>query len=226
MPKTSGCSRLAGLAGRWIRNCCRHVAAWVWILILVAVATGICTGQYSLDRELNRRQPPDKVLTAAGVRPGMVVGEVGAGRGRYTVEIARRVGPAGKVYANDIDATALESLRNRCRTEKLANVETIVGEVRNPRFPPGALDLAFMINTFHHLDDPVALLHNLKPSLKPGATLVIVEKDPVKSPDRPSHSTPRETVERQGQEAGFELIRVETFLALDNIYIFRVKSGP
>jgi ubiquinone/menaquinone biosynthesis C-methylase UbiE len=153
------------------------------------------------------------------------VGEVGAGWGRYTVEIARRVGPAGKVYANDIDRDALEYLRQRCRKEQLANVEIIVGQERDPRFPPGALDLAFMINTYHHLAGPVALLRQVRSALKPGATLVIVEKDPDRSPANPHHGTARKTVVRQAGEAGFELVRVETFLELDNLYIFRAAPA-
>lgn len=193
------------------------------VFLLAGLAAGVRPAAYGeLDKELNSRQPPDKVLAAAGVRPGMAVGEVGAGWGRYTVEIARRVGPAGRVYANDIDRSALGFLRERCRKENLANVDIIVGGVKDPRFPAGTLDLAFMINTYHHLDDPVALLRNVRPALKPGGTLVIVEKDPERSPGNPHHGTTRNTLVRQAGEAGFELVRVETFLELDNIYIFRL----
>ena len=135
-------------------------------MVLAACARPAAYGE--LDKELNRRQPPDQVLAAAGVRPGQVVGEVGAGWGRYTVEIARRVGPAGRVYANDIDRDSLEYLRQRCQKEQLANVEVIIGQLKDPRFPPGALDLAFMINTYHHLDDPVALLRNVRPGAEAG----------------------------------------------------------
>jgi ubiquinone/menaquinone biosynthesis C-methylase UbiE len=198
------------------------------VLVFLSVVLAGCARPAAygeLDKELNRRQPPDKVLAAARVRPGQVVGEVGAGWGRYTVEIARRVGPSGRVYANDIDRDSLEYLRQRCKKAKLANVEVVIGREKDPRFPHGALDLAFMINTYHHLDDPVALLRNLRPALKPGATLVIVEKDPDRSPANPHHGTARKTVVRQAGEAGFELVRVETFLELDNIYIFRLAPA-
>jgi ubiquinone/menaquinone biosynthesis C-methylase UbiE len=209
-------SRPTGWHRTWHRPALVPLCLCLWMTVCAWPAA-----YGELDRELNRRQPPDKVLAAAGVRPGMVVGEVGAGWGRYTVEIARRVGPAGRVYANDIDRDSLEYLRQRCRKEGLANVEVVVGGLKDPCFPPGALDLAFMINTYHHLADPVALLWNVRPALKPGATLVIVEKDPARSPDHPNHGTARKTMERQAAEAGYELVRVETFLELDNIYIFR-----
>jgi ubiquinone/menaquinone biosynthesis C-methylase UbiE len=71
----------------------------------------------------NDKQPPDTVMDAIGVRAGMVIGEVGAGRGRYTVHLARRVGSTGKIYANDIDAEALAFLRERCRRSQITNVE-------------------------------------------------------------------------------------------------------
>ena len=196
------------------------------VLVFLSVVLAGCARPAAygeLDKELNRRQPPDKVLAAAGVRPGLVVGEVGAGWGRYTVEIARRVGPSGRVYANDIDRDSLEYLQQRCKKAKLTNVEVIIGQEKDPRFPSGVLDMAFMINTFHHLADSVALLRNVCPALKPGATLVIVEKDPDRAQDHPGHGTTREAMVRLAAEAGFELVRIETFLAMDNIYIFRVK---
>ena len=67
------------------------------------------------EKALNERQPPDKVMDALGIEPGMMVGEVGAGGGRYAVLMAERVGPSGKVYANDISLNAVGYLKNRCK---------------------------------------------------------------------------------------------------------------
>jgi SAM-dependent methyltransferase len=178
------------------------------------------------ERWTNRRQPPDKVMDAIGVKPGMVIGEVGAGRGRYTVQLAARVGSAGKIYANDIDRPSLDYLRDRCRRAGLENVEAILGRVDDPLFPKASLDMAFMILTYHHLAEPVALLRNLIPSLKPAATVVIVDPDPVKDKDGAAReSTSEETMRREAGEAGFEVVRIETFLEKDNIFILRVKTS-
>ncbi len=178
------------------------------------------------ERRLNELQPPDKVLGAVGVQPGMVIGEVGAGRGRYTVHLAQGTGPEGRVYANDIDAGSLAYLRERCQRDGVGNVVTILGKMDDPLFPPAGLDLVFMVNTWHHLARPVVLLRNLVPALKPGATVAIVEHDPDKSGAAfRLESTSRETMQGQAAEAGFEIVRVETFLETDNIYILRPKAN-
>ncbi|MDD8025143.1 MAG: class I SAM-dependent methyltransferase [Acidobacteriota bacterium] len=196
-------------------------------LVLQGGAALACWGQTLLDREqrANERQPPAKVMDAIGLRPGMVVGEVGAGRGRYTIHLAARVGATGRVYANDIDESELGALRERCRRDKIANIETIVGRVDDPRFPKASLDLVFMVLTYHHLAEPVALLKNLIPSLKPGATVVVVDPDPAKDLGRPaSEYTSREKIEREAAAAGFEIARVETFLPKDGLFILKLKN--
>jgi ankyrin repeat protein/L-ascorbate metabolism protein UlaG (beta-lactamase superfamily) len=201
------------------------------ILILV-LSVGLASWAFSQtsleergERYTNERQPPDKIMAAIGVKAGMVIGEVGAGRGRFTVQLADRVGNAGKIYANDIDQGSLEYLRDRCKRLGLNNVEIIHGKVDDPLFPKASLDMAFMILTYHHLAEPVALLKNLIPSLKPGATVVIVDPDPEKDKDRAGReSTSEEKIRKEAGEAGFELVRIETFLEKDNIFILRRKQ--
>lgn len=157
-------------------------------------------------------QPPDEVMDAIGLEQGMTVGEIGAGFGRYTVHLARRVGAGGKIYANDINRMALETLAQRRKEENITNVETILGEEEEPLFPKNSLDMALMVWVFHGLDKPGPLIKNLIPALKPGATFVIL--DPIDSEidmewefagrefpaDRP---TITERVEQAAEEAGF-----------------------
>ena len=172
----------------------------------------------------NAVQPPDKVMDTAGVRPGMVIGEVGAGRGRFTVHLAHRVGETGRIYANDINQASLDHLRDRCRKDGIRNVEIIVGKEEDPLFPKATLDMIFLVLTYHHLRQPVALLKNIIPSLKPGATVVIVDPDPARSRWQENETTSPEKMRREATEAGFEIARTETFLARENIFILRVKS--
>jgi len=121
-------------------------------------------------------QPPEKVMDAIGIKPEMIIGELGAGHGRYTVHLAKRVGNTGKIYANDINDNALSQLRERCKKDNITNVETILGEEENPLFPKQALDMAIMIWVYHGFDTPpINLLKNLKSGLKPGASLIIIE---------------------------------------------------
>jgi ubiquinone/menaquinone biosynthesis C-methylase UbiE len=186
------------------------------------------------ERAVNEKlQPPDRVLDAIGLTPGMVVGEIGAGGGRYTVELAKRVGSAGRVYANDISDRSMAYLRARCKKAGLANVEPILSKPDDPMFPPRSLDLAFMVWVYHTIETaPIALLKNLRASLKPGATLVIMEPvdseiqkerslgEAARPSDRPA--TIIEKIKKEAGEAGFELLRVETFLPQDYICILRV----
>ena len=79
-----------------------------------------------------------------GIRPGLIIGEVGAGHGRVTVHLAARVSDKGKVYANGIDPAAVHSLKARCRRQRLANIETVLSLPEDARFPPNSLDLAVM----------------------------------------------------------------------------------
>ena len=178
------------------------------------------------EKRVNDLQPPDKVMEAIGVKPGMVIGEIGAGRGRYTVHLAGKVGPAGKIYANDIDAGSLAYLRERCQRDGIGNVVSVFGRMDDPLFPAGSLDMVFMVNTYHHLARPVVLLRNIIPSLKPGAIVAVVELDPDKSgAEFQKESTSPEALRKQADEAGFEVVRIETFLEKDNIYILRVKES-
>ena len=182
-----------------------------------------------------RMQPPEKVMDAIGLRPGMVVGEIGAGNGRYTVHLAKRVGETGKIFANDINAYGLSRIRERCQRDKILNVETILGKEDDPLFPKQSLDMAIMIWVYHELDaPPVTLLKNLKPSLKAGALLVLIEPtDTEINNERAAFGLPAESgrpatllerIKKEAGEAGFELFRVDTFLPLDYICFLKMKT--
>jgi len=195
----------------------------LWFLLGVAASPGAgCTagGADSWEAEQNGHQPPQQVMDSIGVQPGMMVAEVGAGRGRYVVHMAKRVGPEGKIFANDIDEEKLAYLRSRCKRDSIPNVTTILGEIEDPLLPARTMDLVYMINTYHHLDRPVELMEKIAPSLKPGGILAIIEHDPLKVPGMKSHATAKEVVIDQSERAGFTLERTMTFLSRDNIYIF------
>lgn len=189
------------------------------------------------EQRANAGQPPAKVMDAVGVKPGMVIGELGAGRGRYTVHLAGRVGASGKVYANDIDAEALAYLRERCVRENLTNVEIIPGTVDDPRFPAGRLEMVFMVWVYHMLEHPRTILKNIVPALKAGATVVMVEPIPseteaeIKMVTAHTGKTPtdihvvtRTNLAADAAWAGLDVVQaMEGFLEKDNIYILRKR---
>jgi ubiquinone/menaquinone biosynthesis C-methylase UbiE len=166
-------------------------------------------------------EQPEKVMEVTGVKPGMVIGEVGAGHGYFTFWLAKGVGERGKVYANDIDSSALAAIERRRAAENVTNIETVLGTVEDPRFPAGSLDMVFMVNAFHDLERPVELLANLLPALKPGATVVIMDRDPARTSDR--HFMTRAKVEETIGRSVFELIKVEDFLRDHNLYILKSR---
>jgi len=164
-------------------------------------------------------QMPERVMDAVGVRERMIIGEVGAGGGYFTVWLARRVGPNGHVYANDINRSYLDHLTERCADEGLDNVTTILSEETDPLLPAGQLDLVIMVNVYHELYEPLQLMRNILPSLKPGATVVIVDND-VNKRGRSHTSDPVQTL-AEVQEASYELVRREDFLPRQYILILR-----
>ena len=167
---------------------------------------------------------PDKVMDVVGVKPGMVIGEVGAGHGYFTFHLSRRVDDSGKIYANDIATRALASIRRKCEGEGITNIETIVGEVEDPLFPDDELDMVFIVNAFHDLAKPVELLNNIVPSLKPGAPVVIIDRDPDKVGGYNRHVLTQEEVLEHIKNSDFDLDRIETFLPQHNIYIINTHS--
>jgi ubiquinone/menaquinone biosynthesis C-methylase UbiE len=169
-------------------------------------------------------EQPEKVMEATGVKPGMVIGEVGAGRGYFTFWLAKGVGESGKIYANDIDGSALAAIERRRESEKVGNIETLLGTVEDPRFPPASLDMVFMVNAFHDLEKPVELLANLLPALKPGATVVIMDRDSSKLQDPNHHFLTRAQVEEIVYRSVFETVRIETFLRYHNLYILKARK--
>jgi len=178
------------------------------------------------EKRLNERQPPLQIINSIGLEPGMAVGEVGAGTGRMTMWLADRVGVSGKIYANDINKEYLEHLRERSRRDGFENIEIVLGEPEDPKLPAVALDMVFMINVYHHLDNPLPLLRNILPSLKRDGTLVVVECDPEKVDwGKEEGCTSRKDMAKELEEAGFELVRTETFLNEDNIYFARPRAG-
>jgi ubiquinone/menaquinone biosynthesis C-methylase UbiE len=191
-------------------------------LLLIAI-TALAGSSQSGSSARDQIEQPEKVMAATGVKPGLVIGEIGAGHGYFTFWLAKGVGASGKVYANDIDRSSLDALESRRAAEKVANIETILGTVEDPQFPAGTLDMVFIVNAFHDLARPVELLANLRPALKPGATVVIMDRDPARFADTHRHFLTREQVEEIVGRSVFELVRTETFLRDHNLYILTAR---
>ena len=180
------------------------------------------------ERQRYMWQEPQRVMNEIGVKPDMVIGDVGAGEGYFTLRLAERVGDKGRVYSNEIDKKQLTLIEVRCEEAGLGNVTTILGTGDAPGFPPGELDMIFLVNTYHLFEDPVTFLENTKKGLKPEGELVIIqwesEKMALEFPDMPHAERvkySKKPLLDNIQAAGYKMVREETFLSQQNIYICR-----
>lgn len=143
-----------------------------------------------LDRpEREREEHPDKAISALHLAPGMSVGEIGAGTGYYALRIAKRISPGGTYYANDIQPAMLARLQANATGQKVSNVKTVLGTQVNTGLPPGILDYVLMVDVYHELSEPQAILRSIAKALKPGGELVLLEfrKEDGSVPIRPEH---------------------------------------
>ena len=117
------------------------------------------------------------VMDLAKIEPGMSVADIGAGEGYYTVRLAQRVGPKGRVLAEDINPAATERLGQRVLREELENVSIKLGTADDPSLPPGSFDRVFMVHMYHEVEEPYAFLWRLRPALRKGGKVIVVDVD-------------------------------------------------
>jgi ubiquinone/menaquinone biosynthesis C-methylase UbiE len=172
-------------------------------------------------------QLPEQVMNAMDIKTGMFIGDIGAGDGYFTFRMAKRVGPEGKIYANEVDSGALQTLEERCTEKETDNVIVVRGEKKNPNFPDGRLDLILLVNVFHFLEDPVEYFVDLKKDLKPAGRLVIVQWDAEKMrPEAPGWDPEdaakyeKKLVLEAARRAGYSLFKEEFFLPVQSLHIF------
>ncbi len=123
-------------------------------------------------------QKPEQIMDALGIADGAVVADIGAGAGWFTMRLARRVGPRGIVYAQDVQPQMLDAIRRRVSRDGLRNVQTRLGRGSDPNLPAGALDAVLVVDVYPEVEDRVGLLRNLAMALKPGGRLGIVNYNP------------------------------------------------
>jgi ubiquinone/menaquinone biosynthesis C-methylase UbiE len=180
------------------------------------------------DRNRNRWywQMPVRVMDEIGVKAGMMVADVGAGEGYFTFHLAERIGNNGNVYANDIDNSALQVIRDRCEKENIQNISVILGKEDDPELPERKMDIVLMVNVLHLINNPSVFLKRLGKSLKPGGKLVVVQWDAEKMgyelKDWDADDRARYTLRanlRRIYDADFEVVQIKDFLPMQLIYI-------
>ena len=161
-------------------------------------------------------QKPDQIMDALAIADGSAVADIGAGAGWFTIRMARRVGPNGMVYAQDVQRQMLEAIRRRVAREGLRNVETRLGVGSLPNLPERSLDAVLVVDVYPEVEveDRVTFLSNLTAALKPGGRLGIVNYKPGQGGPGPA---PQEgvrvassRVERDALAAGLRVLARQT----------------
>jgi ubiquinone/menaquinone biosynthesis C-methylase UbiE len=209
---------------------------WLFAASLPAQQTGVhplsgrrfadvmdASGASWLDRpERELEEAPDEALNIIGVKKNTTVADIGAGSGYMTVKLSKKVGPAGVVYAVDIQQRMLDLLDARVKSNKLMNVRPVLGAVDDPKLPPSSLDLVLMVDVYHEFSQPQAMLQRLHEALKPGARMVLLEyrKEDPSIPIRPEHKMSVDEARKEIEPEGFKLTRVDDDLPRQHVLIF------
>jgi SAM-dependent methyltransferase len=154
------------------------------------------------------------------LKPGMTVGDIGAGSGYHTVRLSRLVGPNGSVIAQDVTREYLVELARRTERLGLTNITFALGEPQDPRLPAASLDVAILVHMYHEIAQPYAFLYNLAPALKLDARVGIVDLER----PTPEHGTPIELLRCELSAVGYREIATHQ-LAGDGGYL-AVFSPP
>ncbi|HVX65148.1 MAG TPA: methyltransferase domain-containing protein [Bryobacteraceae bacterium] len=197
------------------------------VLALTAVCaaqrTGVANEQYqtpgqraSMARGLaspgrDRTQKPAELVASLGIEPGAAVADIGTGSGYLLPYLSRAVGPKGRVWAEDVFAEMLDLAADRVKKDALANVTCVLGTTADPKLPAGAVDLALMLDVYHHLDDPRGMLARVRAALRPAGVFVIVdyyrrEGTPLGSYALKHIRADREAVIGEVEASGFRLV--------------------
>ena len=164
------------------------------------------------DRDVWRK--PHQIMDALAIADGPTVADIGAGAEWFTIRLARRVGPNGLVYAQDVQRQMLEAIRDLVAREGLGNVETRLNVGSAPNLPERVLDAVLVVDVYPEVEDRVLFLRNLAAALKPGGRLGVVNYKPGRGRPGPA---PQEgvrvesaNVEEDALAAGLHLLARQT----------------
>ncbi len=184
---------------------------------------GIVTDTWRDEQSRDQAGEAERVMRLLGIKPGLDVADIGAGSGYYTVRLARRVGPQGHVFAEDVVPDYLDRLARRVDAEGLAGSVTLVrGEPHDPRLAAGSVDLALLVHMYHEVTQPYGLLWNLRPALRSGARVAVIDaRKETASHGTPPHLLRCELAAVGYRQTAFYDLQENTYLA-----VFVPAAGP
>ncbi|MDG6078263.1 class I SAM-dependent methyltransferase [Erythrobacter litoralis] len=182
--------------------------------------SGLGSNQFSTEDQRDSRGEAQTVMELAKIEPGMTVADIGAGNGYYTVRLSERVGPDGRVLAQDIDREALDRLARRVERERLENISIRGGSEGDPKLPPDSFDRIFMVHMYHEIAQPYEFLWRMWPALRDGGQVVVVDID------RPTdqHGIDPLLLSCEFRQVGYELVAFRDAPQLSGYYA-QFKAG-
>jgi arsenite methyltransferase len=165
-------------------------------------------------------QKPKQVVEKLDIEPGARVADLGAGGGYFTWYLAAAVGPQGKVYAVEIDDTALGIIEKEMKSRGVTNVVPVRAKPGDAKLPE-PVDLVFSCDTYHHMEDRVAYFQSLARHLKPGGKLAILDFHAEGFfSGLLGHGTTKEEVRREMEAASYRLTADYDFIDRQHFQIF------
>ncbi len=164
-----------------------------------------------------------RMLPELKLKPGMTVCDLGSGNGYHTLMMAPQVLPGGKIVAVDIQREMLDDLKKRAAQQKIANVETVLGEVHDPHLPADSCDVILLVDVYHEFDRPEPMLAAMRKALKPEGVVALVEfraEDP-NVPIRPEHKMTKAQIMKEWTGNGFALAREFNELPWQHLMFFK-----
>jgi ubiquinone/menaquinone biosynthesis C-methylase UbiE len=213
-------------------------------LLLVAVVAAQATGVHPISgrrfapvmgyqgadwlerSERDEEEAPDIALNVLKIPKGASVADIGAGSGFITERLSARVGPTGRVFANDLQPQMLQILGRRLALRNITNVTLVQGTADDPKLDPASVDLEIMVDVYHELSQPQAMLRRLRAALKPGGRLVLLEyrKEDPTIPIKFEHKMSVAEAKMELEAEGFTLAKVDEALPRQHILIFTPKQ--
>jgi predicted methyltransferase len=181
------------------------------ISVAMIMSTGFAQSRSEADRVAELKS---RVIESLQLHAGDIAADVGCGDGFYTIPLARSLGPSGKVFAVDIDESALVKLKQHLAEDGLKNVEAIKGAEDDPKLPTGALDGALIVNAYHEMTAHEAILRHVLAALKQDGVLVLMEgiwdAHEMKPRDEQvkHHELASNVAKQEVEKAGFKIVEV------------------
>ena len=178
------------------------------------------------DPEREQWQQPDQVVDTLDLKGEDEVADIGAGSGYFTMRLAKSIGPSGKVYAVDIDQKLLDYIDARAEREKLDNIQTVLGVEDDPRLGSASVDMIFICDTLHHIQNRSRYYKLLLRALRSGGRLVIVDFQKRDLPVGPpvEMKIDKKACIKEIEAAGFHLAKDNDFLKYQYFLEFEIEG--